>query len=338
MLFSIIVPVYNVERYLDECIQSIVSQVKEMPEKCEVLLIDDGSTDNSGEICNQYKKQYPYIVKVIHQENQGLLLARRRGFREAMGEYIINCDSDDKLSDSCLKELLKIVFDCKPDVIFYNVIAIRADKQSEWSKDIFSREVCSMVEREQVLDNYLRSYKCVSMCCKTYRRKCINIDYDYGDFKGLNMGEDTLQSAEIYSNANTYVYLNKPLYYYRQATGMTSRFKEDYYFQFKSILKRIEEIENIAQIDEFEKKMAVKLFSIVGRSVTQGRKERAYGYYEEKKYLQSIIEDEMVIRYERFYKDIKSQLQWSHRVICGILLKRFYLGTWFMIKFSNVIS
>lgn len=81
MLFSIIVPVYNVEKYLDECLESIVLQIEMFPNACEVILINDGSTDSSGKICDKYKEKYPNIIKVYHNSNQGLLLTRRCGFK-----------------------------------------------------------------------------------------------------------------------------------------------------------------------------------------------------------------------------------------------------------------
>ena len=71
---SIIVPVYNTEQYLCQCLDSIISQDNE---QIEIILVDDGSTDNSGTICDQYAERYPDYIRVIHKENQGLLLARR---------------------------------------------------------------------------------------------------------------------------------------------------------------------------------------------------------------------------------------------------------------------
>ena len=81
MLFSIIVPVYNVENYLEECIESIIDQIIELPNECELLLIDDGSTDLSGKICDRYGLKYPNIVKVFHNNNQGLLLNKTIWFQ-----------------------------------------------------------------------------------------------------------------------------------------------------------------------------------------------------------------------------------------------------------------
>ena len=74
MLFSVVVPVYNVEKYLDECINSIIEQSKVIDNDLEILLLDDGSTDNSGSICDSYENKYPDLIRVFHKENQEVSL------------------------------------------------------------------------------------------------------------------------------------------------------------------------------------------------------------------------------------------------------------------------
>ena len=90
-LVSIIIPVYNTGKYLEECMKSVLSQTYK---EIEIILIDDGSTDQSPQICDQYQKEYER-VKVIHQPNQGLSAARNRGIEQANGKYLMFVDSDD---------------------------------------------------------------------------------------------------------------------------------------------------------------------------------------------------------------------------------------------------
>ena len=94
MLFSVLIPVYNTSKYLDECINSVLSQTEK---NFEIVLLNDGSTDNSGDICDSYAEKYPDFIRVIHKENEGLMMTRRRGFKEAKGDYFICLDSDDYL-------------------------------------------------------------------------------------------------------------------------------------------------------------------------------------------------------------------------------------------------
>lgn len=90
-LISVIIPVYNVEKYLRRCLDSVIAQTYQ---KLEIICVDDGSIDDSGKICDQYAVRDARI-KVIHQENQGLSAARNRGIDAADGEYIAFVDSDD---------------------------------------------------------------------------------------------------------------------------------------------------------------------------------------------------------------------------------------------------
>ena len=121
MLFSIVVPVYNVEKYLEECLNSIIKQILQISESCEIILVNDGSTDSSGEICNRYNAMYPNIVKVFHNSNHGLLMTRRFGYKKAKGEYIVNCDSDDVLESDFFKSLVETIKEySRPDMIMFN--------------------------------------------------------------------------------------------------------------------------------------------------------------------------------------------------------------------------
>ena len=101
-LVSIIVPVYNVEKYIDRCINSIIDQDYA---NWELILIDDGSTDNSGKRCDQYASERSNIY-VIHQKNQGVSTARNVGIQIAKGEYFLFVDSDDWISPQMLSSML----------------------------------------------------------------------------------------------------------------------------------------------------------------------------------------------------------------------------------------
>lgn len=101
MLISVIVPVYNVDKYLRECLDSLIVQTYK---KLEIIVIDDGSTDCSGKICDEYAAKYNYI-KVIHKENAGLGMARNTGLEHMTGEYVTFVDSDDYLEPDCIENL-----------------------------------------------------------------------------------------------------------------------------------------------------------------------------------------------------------------------------------------
>ncbi|OBU14607.1 glycosyltransferase family 2 protein [Photobacterium aquimaris] len=110
-LLSIIIPVYNVELYLDECLNSVFSQVKD---DVEVILINDGSTDRSGEIIKKYNDEYDF--KYIHQVNQGLSAARNAGLKESSSKYVAFLDSDDILANGIIDKILKEIKISKIDI------------------------------------------------------------------------------------------------------------------------------------------------------------------------------------------------------------------------------
>ena len=103
--FSVIVPVYNVEKYLGECIDSVLAQTYQ---DFELILVNDGSKDSSGAICDAYAEKDPRI-QVIHKENGGVVSARKMGFRKSCGSYIVNVDSDDYLALDYLSRFYKVI-------------------------------------------------------------------------------------------------------------------------------------------------------------------------------------------------------------------------------------
>ena len=114
-ILSIIVPVYNIEEYLAPCLDSILTQDDS---NCEIILVDDGSTDCSAEICDKYASEYP-TVTVIHQENCGVSKARNRGLDTARGKYVWFCDGDDIVLDGSLAVLCEAVQIEMPDMVVF---------------------------------------------------------------------------------------------------------------------------------------------------------------------------------------------------------------------------
>ena len=105
ILLSIIIPVYNVESYLPRCAESVFSQ---MTNECEVIFVDDGSTDDSGRICDNYASSRAN-VSVVHKKNGGLSSARNVGMKSASGQYLLFVDSDDYLLRNAIDDLLSII-------------------------------------------------------------------------------------------------------------------------------------------------------------------------------------------------------------------------------------
>lgn len=113
MKLSVIVPVYNVETYLNRCIDSIINQTYK---NLEIILVDDGSTDKSGKICDKYAA-IDSRIKVIHKKNGGLVSARKYGVMNATGDYITDVDSDDWIENQAFSYMIEKLSQYNPDML-----------------------------------------------------------------------------------------------------------------------------------------------------------------------------------------------------------------------------
>lgn len=336
MLFSIIIPVYNVENYLNACIGSILPQLEENTNDVEILLINDGSTDRSGLICDHYKKEHPHLFRVFHNKNQGLFLSRRYGFKKAQGKYIINCDSDDSLAINTITILKKIIEKEQPDLILYNMNLWDGINTSSYFENVFTKDKVCSVDKNELLKNFFISHESISMCTKVFKKECLDLNLDYSAFKNKSFGEDTLQSAEIFTHAKEILYLNEALYNYRTSSGMTTKFNENYYQDFCFVNSYIKKYKYLWNIDDFDELYAIKLFTITGRSVTQSRYNQNMTFIDRKKYLQKIINDADFKNYKYLYKNIKSHLKVNYQIFNTLLIYKQYLIIHILLKLKNI--
>ena len=214
MLFSFLVPVYNVEKYLDRCMESLLCQ---KGADFEIVLLDDGSTDSSGSICDRYAKEYPDIVRVIHKSNEGLLLTRRRGFQEAKGDWFICIDSDDYPAKDLLVNVVSTIEKYNPDMVMYNFNYVNDFGEKSKSRlTIKNESVYEGEEKQFIYQRRLLSDDINNMWSKAIRKDILDIDTDYSKSGIRNMCEDAIQVLHLFTKAQKIVYLDIPLYYYRK--------------------------------------------------------------------------------------------------------------------------
>lgn len=143
---SVIIPVYNVEKYIEECIESVLSQTLD---GVEIVLVDDGSTDCSGGICKKYSEQYPETVKYIRKVNEGVSIARNTGLVAASGEFVHFMDSDDTVDETFYQKCYEIAKTENSNVV---VIDKYFDKAN--LKDMYSNTAWALFIRKSVLDKH----------------------------------------------------------------------------------------------------------------------------------------------------------------------------------------
>lgn len=154
-MVSVIVPVYNVKPYLQECLDSILQQSYT---KMEIILIDDGSTDGSGAICDDYARKDDRI-QVIHQQNQGLSAARNRGIERATGEYLCFVDSDDYLYPNSIDTLLRLCTQYEADMSVCTHDRLEGGKLYPSHPEKCASPSVEIFHGDQKMDAYLRQHK-----------------------------------------------------------------------------------------------------------------------------------------------------------------------------------
>jgi len=224
MLISFLLPVYNVEKYLEKCVDSLLCQ-KGCP--YEIILLDYGSTDSSGKICDRYAEEYPDIIRVIHKENEGLLLTRRRGFAEAQGDWFICVDSDDYVAPNLLETVTGVIEKTQPDMVMYNFEYVNeAGVHTPSRLKLTDGAVFEGESKETIYEKRLLSVDVNMMWMRAIKRRILDFDTDYSGLGIHNMCEDALQILPLYTNAQKIVYVDTPLYCYRKGadsiTGKTT--------------------------------------------------------------------------------------------------------------------
>ena len=201
---SIIVPVYNVEKYVKRCVDSILNQNYK---NIELILVDDGSTDNSGIICDSYKNDLR--VKVFHQKNQGVSSARNLGIEISNGNYLLFLDADDWLAD---KALSKLIYNCNDaDMIMfgaYNYIELE-NNNCKITKRI---DFCGKKKPFLVCDKYKEIFdKSVVLWNKMIKREIVSgLRFDIN----IRYGEDAIFLCKVLNNVNSAYIIPEELYYY----------------------------------------------------------------------------------------------------------------------------
>lgn len=165
-LISVIIPVYKVEKYLDECIQSVINQTYK---NLEIILVDDGSPDNCGKICDEYAKK-DNRIKVIHKENGGLSSARNAGLDIARGEYISFIDSDDYVSKDFIKNMSIQMANADLIICGMKNVYKEDEKCDEKENVVIKNETLTFIEANQKLIKPKNEIY-VTACNKLYRRE-----------------------------------------------------------------------------------------------------------------------------------------------------------------------
>ena len=216
-LLSVIVPSYNVEKYIDKCISSIVNQTYI---NLEILLIDDGSTDNTGKICDEWQER-DQRIRVIHKQNEGVAYARKTGVDHAKAEYVTFVDADDWIDVNMYSGMMSALLTTNSDVAHCALCYVYEDGRREELPYYFPDDVAptqTFGRVEAVLMN-LNDKWWPSVVPKIYKKKL----FDHIEItKGRIFGEDQLDHL-LFHHASQIVFLNSVYYFYFQRSDSISK-------------------------------------------------------------------------------------------------------------------
>ena len=236
---SIILPVYNVSQYLDECFNSILSQTYK---NIEIIFVDDGSTDNSGEMLDEYAKK-DERVKVYHKENGGVSSAKNVGLKHCTGKYITFIDPDDYVTSEYVEYLLNMLISNKADIAYTRHFFDNYNNNQVTNDDI------KIINSNEALYEILTYQISVGVANKMYTKDLLtnnNITF----YEDIFMGEGFNFNVLAFKNANRIVTSDRKVYFYRRDNNnsATTKFKIE---KWENALYAIEKIKlNIETNDE----------------------------------------------------------------------------------------
>lgn len=245
-LISIIVPVYNVEEYLKECIDSILNQTYK---NLEIILVNDGSTDKSGSICEDYAK-VDSRIKVVHKKNGGLSDARNLGLDRALGEYVIFIDSDDYIDQRMCEILLNYANKYSVDIVSCNFKRVFENNIIEFNVPLFKEKI-KIFTNDEVLEKYFLTLapEIFATWNKLYKKSLFFTDEKIR-FPVNRLHEDIATTYRLYAESKKVVLLNELLYNYRQRSN--SIMKKISHKNIEDLIKNMKEYIAFANLKDFK--------------------------------------------------------------------------------------
>lgn len=254
---SVIVPVYNVEKYLEKCLESIVHQTYK---NLEIILIDDGSTDSSGKICDEFALRDERFV-VVHNKNGGVSVARNEGLKRVTGEYIMFVDSDDYVESDIAEVLMNLIRQYDADISMCSFKYADTDGNTQNQTDITTTEGC--ISGDEFWDRFYSGGRTigVTLWAKLYKSSLWQ-DIHFPDGK---LHEDEFVTHSLVKNCKRIAVTKKPLYYYVQREGsiMNTQFMTQNFDAAEGILARCRYFYEQNEFDNASKSLTMAMYNMI---------------------------------------------------------------------------
>lgn len=232
-LISVIVPIYNVEKYINQCIDSIINQTYT---NLEIILVDDGSPDNCGKICDEYAEK-DNRIKVIHKENDGVSSARNKGIEETTGDWMTFVDADDIIEENFCERMLEIAKLENSQCVVCGYNRLYSNRQ-----EMVIKEKCFSINGNDFFDKVFEVQSGFGFAnMKLWKADLIkkeNIKFD----KQLRVGEDAFFCMQIAKKVEKVYYINEALYTYRfNEESVVRNFDENYVQKYLLSMQKVKE-------------------------------------------------------------------------------------------------
>lgn len=253
MFFSVIVPIYNVEKYLNACVESVLNQTFS---DFELILVDDGSPDNCPKICDEYKEK-DSRVKVIHKDNGGLAAARQSGIKIAEGDYVLNLDSDDAIEPDTLQTAYDIIKSNPCDIISFSYKWVENSKVINITEDCLLEGYYNRNDMEAKLFPVLLMDKDMNhvsfyLAGKVIKRELLT-PIQLNVNPKISLGEDLCCVFPCYLSAqNVYISKKRAYLYTKRTDSMSKEFNTNQVFLVENLMKEISSVKLEKPLDFFE--------------------------------------------------------------------------------------
>lgn len=340
-MISVIVPVYNVEPYLQKCLDSVVGQTYQ---NMEILIIDDGSTDGSGKVCDEYKKDER--VKVFHTKNRGLSAARNLGLDNATGDWIVFVDSDDWVDVDAFEIALSVAKYQKADLVFWGYVKEYEDHsirksffwedgfvfEREQVKYLLHRRLFGLLGKELAHPEYANSFD--TAWGKLYKAEAIKNNHIRFEDTAVIGTEDALFNILFMGYVQKAVYVARCMNHYRKNnTSLTKLYKPNLMKQWQTLFSRMYDyIVSRRLPDVFEDALNNRIaLSIIGLGLNAVNSTETVS--QKRRYLSDVIHTEMYTKAIQSFSIKRLSFYWK---IFFLFVKfRFVYGIYFSLLIMN---
>ena len=326
-MISVVVPVYNAEKTIVKCAESIINQSYK---NIQLILVNDGSKDSSLDICRELEKKYNNII-VIDKQNEGVSETRNKGIQASEGDYIIFVDSDDYID----KDMCKIMYE-KLKKIDADVCMCAMTLHKEGDEIVNEIMECELYSREEIAKHLFEIYKTNyvnSPCNKLYKKENIKDMFS----REISLGEDLLFNLKYFMNCEKAVFVNKGFYHYQfvNSDSLTKKYRED---NFEIATKLYEEVVNYGKMNNIEFQHMSNVREVYMNSIFYAIQDLFYYSNHNKKSKNKLLKSWMNNDNVRETVTNIKNVSFQQKIVAKMLQIRFLLGIRFFFGLKRFIA